>query len=269
MINTIKIRSEDNEFQHAEVLKRNRVKRSKNNKFFVEGVKSINLAIKNNWKIDTYLFSDKKLSKWSRDILSSSTANKHIEMPLSLMNKLSDKEDSSELIALVEMKEDNLDRIKIKKDLFVLVIDRASNPGNLGTILRSCDSFEVDAVIMTGHSVDLYEPKTIQASLGTLFSIPVIRLESHNELIPWIKKVKAEMGTFNIVGTTIKTKKLIDEINFKKPLMLLIGNETSGLSSNYKEICDDLVKIPIAGSASSLNVACAASIFLYEISKQK
>jgi len=167
------------------------------------------------------------------------------------------------------MKEDNLDRIKIKKDLFVLVIDRASNPGNLGTILRSCDSFEVDAVIMTGHSVDLYEPKTIQASLGTLFSIPVIRLESHNELIPWIKKVKAEMGTFNIVGTTIKTKKLIDEINFKKPLMLLIGNETSGLSSNYKEICDDLVKIPIAGSASSLNVACAASIFLYEISKQK
>ncbi|MDA2922348.1 rRNA methyltransferase [Patescibacteria group bacterium AH-259-L07] len=265
----IKIYSENNEFQHVEVLKRNRVKRSKNKKFFVEGVKSINLALENQWKIDTFLYSnEKKLSNWAKEILSKSTAKKHIEMPFSLMDKLSGKEDSSELLTLVEMKNDDLDRIKIKKDLFVVVIDRASSPGNLGTILRSCNSFAVDAVIMTGHSVDLYEPKTIQASLGTLFSIPIIRLGSHNDLIPWIKKVKSKIGNFNIIGTTVKTDKTIDKTNFETPLMLLIGNETYGLSSNYKEICDNLVKIPISGSASSLNVACATSIFLYEINKQ-
>ncbi len=265
----IKIYSENNEFQHAEVLKRNRIKRSKNKKFFVEGVNSINLAIKNNWKIDAFLYSDdKKPSNWAKDILNKSTAKKHIEMPISLLNKLSDKEDSSELLALIEMKNDDLNRIKIKQNLFVVVVDRSSNPGNLGTIIRSCNSFGVDAIIITGHSVDLYDQKTIRASVGTIFSMPIIRMESHNDLISWIQKIKSRIGNLNIIGTTVKTDKTIDLINFKTPLILLIGNETYGLSNNYKEICNDLIKIPISGSASSLNVACATSIFLYEISKQ-
>ena len=262
----IKIHSEDNEFQHAEVLKRNRVKRSKNKKFFVEGVNSINLAIKNNWKIDTFLFSgEKNLSDWAKDILEKSTAKKHIEMPLTLLNKLSDKEESSELIALVEMKDDNLDRINIKKDLFILVIDRASSPGNLGTIIRSCSSFGVDAIIMTGHSVDLYDSKTIRASVGSIFSLPIIRLDSHNNIIPWIEKVKSEVEKFKVIGTSAKSKEDVHDVDFETPLMLLVGNETYGLSDNYKEMCDKIVKIPITGPISSLNVACATSIFLYAV----
>ena len=261
----IKIYSENNDYQRVETLKRNRLKRSKSGKFFVEGVNSINSLIENKWKIDTFLYSNKKLSKWAKDILANSTAKKHIEMPYSLLTKLSDKEDPSELLALAEMKDGDLKRIKIKKDLFVVVIDRAANPGNLGTILRSCDSFGVDAVIMTGHSVDLYDPKTIRASVGTFFSLPVIRLESHKQLIPWIENVKNKAGSFSVIGTTVKTNTLIKDFDFKFPLMLIIGNETHGLSNNYKQLCDDLVKIPIEGSASSLNVACATSIFLYEI----
>jgi len=265
----VKIYTENNDFQHAEVLKRNRVKRLQNKKFFVEGVKSINLAIENNWNIDSFLYSsEKKLSNWAQNILDKSIAKKHIEMTNNLMVKLSDKEDTSELIALIEMKSDNLDRIAIKNDLLIVVIDRASSPGNLGTILRSCNSFNVDAVIMTGHSVDLYDPKTIQASVGTIFSIPVIRLESQNELLTWIKKIKSKIADFTIIGTTVKTDTNVDTENIKKPLMLLIGNKTLGLSSKYKEICDKLVKIPISGSASSLNVACATSICLYEINRK-
>lgn len=266
---TIKIYTENNDFQHAEVLKRNRTKRLQNKKFFIEGVKSINLAIENNWEIDAFIYSsENQLSNWAKDILSKSLAKKHLEMPNELMAKLSDKENTSELIALVGMKNNNLDRIEIKKDLFLVVIDRASNPGNLGTILRSCNSFNVDAVIMTGHSVDLYDPKTVQASVGTIFSIPVIRLESHNDLLPWIEKIKSKLEDFTVIGTTAKTEKTIDTEDIKKPLMLLIGNETHGLSTNYKDICDKLVKIPISGSASSLNVACATSICLYEINRK-
>jgi 23S rRNA (uridine2479-2'-O)-methyltransferase len=265
----IKIYSKNNDFQHAEVLKRNRLKRTKNKMFFVESVKSIALALENEWKIDTFLYSnEKELSDWAKEVLNKSTAKKHIEMPIKLMSELSDKDDISELIALVEMKNDSLDRIKVKKDLFVVVVDRSSSPGNLGTIIRSCNSFGVDGIILTGHSVDLYDPKTIRASVGTMFSTPVIRLESHNELLPWINKIKATYENFNIIGTTVKTNITIDKTKFRTPLMLLIGNETYGLSSNYKTICDTLVKIPMNGSASSLNVACATAIFLYEINKQ-
>jgi len=266
----ITIHSENNDFQHAEVLKRNREKRSKNKRFFIEGVNSINLAVENKWDIYAFLYSSPdNLSDWAKNILSKKIATKHIEMPISLLNKLSDKEDSSELLALVEMKDDSIDRIPIKKDLFVVVIDRSSSNGNLGTIIRSCNSFGADAIIMTGHSVDLYDSKTIRASVGTLFSIPIIRLGSHNDLIPFFQKVKDKFGSINVVGTSVKTQDTIDKLCLKYPLALLIGNETYGLSSKYKELCDTLVKIPILGSASSLNVACATSIFLYEAQKQR
>ncbi|TGN19156.1 TrmH family RNA methyltransferase [Leptospira idonii] len=265
----IRIFSENNEFQHADVLKRNRVKRSKHNKFFVEGVNAINLAIEYGWKIDSFLYSEEsKLSNWAKEILNRSLAKKHIEMPASLLSKLSDKEESSELLALVEMKEDNINRIEIKKDLFVVVIDRASSPGNLGTIIRSCNAFGVDAILMTGHSVDLYDPKTIRASVGTLFATNVLRLGSHNDITQWLNTTKETLGEIRIIGTTVKTENTIDTFKFNSPLLLLIGNETYGLNQNYKSMCDSLVKIPIHGAASSLNVACATSIFLYEISKQ-
>ena len=233
----IKIYSENNEFQHAEVLKRNRVKRSQNKKFFVEGVNSINLLIENQWEVDAFLYSnEKKLSKWAKQILSTSQAKKHINMPASLLDKLSDKEDSSELLALVEMKNDSLDRIKIKKDLFVVVIDRASNPGNLGAIIRSCNSFGVDAIIMTGHSVDLYDPKTIRSSIGTIFSLPIIRLGSHNDLIPWIKKVKSKIGDFDVIGTSAKTEKMISETSFKTFRKVIIVQR-----ENYFKLAKDWI----------------------------
>jgi TrmH family RNA methyltransferase len=167
------------------------------------------------------------------------------------------------------MKDDTLERIPIKKDLFVVVIDRSSSNGNLGTIIRSCNSFGVDAIIITGHSVDLYDSKTIRASVGTLFSIPIIRLGSHNDLIPFFQKVKEKIGSINVVGTSVKTQNTIDNSCISYPLALLIGNETYGLSNKYKELCDTLVKIPMLGSASSLNVACATSIFLYEAQRQR
>lgn len=264
----IKIYSENNYFQHAEVLKRNRVKRFQNQEFFVEGVKGINLALENKWEITAFLYAfDKKLSDWAEGILAQHIANEHISMPSALMEKLSEKEETSELLAIVKMRDPGLESVKLKKDLLVVVLDRISSPGNLGTILRSCSSFKVDAVVMTGHSVDLYDPKTIQASVGTIFSLPVIRLASPQELLSWIKKIKIKFKNFEIIGTTVKTDLLITKTQMKRPLMLLIGNETMGLSNNYKALSDKLLKIPISGAASSLNVACATAICLYEINR--
>ena len=104
--------------------------------------------------------------------------------------------------------------------------------------------------------------------MGTLFSLPVVNLGSHNDLINWTNEKKSEIGKIDIIGTTVKTSLSIDDVKFKTPLILLIGSETFVLSENYKKICDKLVKIPIKGSASSLNVACATSIFLNEINRQ-
>lgn len=267
----VKVYSKNNVFQHIEVIKNNRKKRSKNNEFFVEGAKSITNAIDNNWTIKSLIYStDRKMTGWGEEILMKSNAEKHIELPIELMLELSDKnEDYSEILAVVAIPEDNLDRIKVSRDSMIVVIDRPSNYGNLGTLLRSCEGLDVDGVIISGHAVDLYDVKTIRASLGTLFSIPVVRVESYKQVESWISENKNEYPNLQVVGTTSATEKMIDDADFLNPTVLLIGNETKGLSHRYIEMCDIMVKIPMFGKITSFNVSCAASIMLYEANRQK
>ena len=266
-----KIFTENNDFQHIEVLKRNREKRNKYNEFFVEGVKSINYAIQYNWNIKTYVYSrEKPLSQWAVNVLSSSKAELHLELHLKLMEKLSDKEEEySEILAVIGMPENDLSRIEIKDDMLVVVFDRPSSHGNLGTLIRSCEALKVDGLIVTGHAIDLYDTKTIRSSMGTFFSVPTIRLQSHNDLIPWFNDIKSNMNNFKVIGSTSKANKFVMDTNLINPMALLIGNETYGLSNNYKAICDTLIKIPMGGDITSFNAACAASIILYEITRQR
>lgn len=266
--NTVNISTENDIFQLVQSFKTNRQKRHKSKKFFVEWVKSINLAVENWRDIEYFIYGkEAKPSSWAQWKLDSWIARKNLCFTEELLAKISDKENLSELIAIINMKEDNIDRIKSKKDLFVVVVDRPSNPWNLWTIIRSCNSFGVDALIITWHSTDLYDPKTIQSSVGTIFSMDILRLESSSDILPLIDNIKSNIWELQIIWTTVKTDITIDNTEFKAPLILLIWNETDWLNAAYKQMCDKLVKIPIFGAASSLNVGCATSIFLYEISK--
>jgi 23S rRNA (uridine2479-2'-O)-methyltransferase len=190
-------------------------------------------------------------------------------VPPHLLEKLSNKTEPSELLALVAMPDDDLARIPLTSRLLVVIFDRPASPGNLGTIIRSCDALHVNGLILTGHGVDLYDPETISASTGSLFALPVVRLPSHQELLPWFETIRFTVGPFQVVGSDEKAERTIAEHDFKQPTVLVVGNETWGMSAAYRDLCDVVVKIPIAGSASSLNVACATSIFLYEIDRQR
>lgn len=266
----IEVIKEDNNFQRFEVIKRNRNKRHKYGEFFVEGVRNINEAIRNDWEISAFLYSgERDLSNWARDKLDNVKVEALYKMTDELMDKLSGKEDTSELLAIVKMKPDEFERFKISENPLIVVIDRPSNRGNLGTLIRSCDALGVDGLIMTGHSVDLYDPETIVSSVGTFFSLPVLRLDSHKELYEWVQDQKSGGVDFQIIGTSAQADYPVNKCDFTKPTVLLLGNETVGLSRSYKEIADAMVEIPINGVASSLNVSCAASIVLYEIKRQR
>ncbi len=265
----IRINKENAQFQLINALKTNREKRNKEG-FLFEGVRNINNAIKYQWKIKAFLYSSEKgLSNWARDILSSSQAETHYDFSEALLAKLSDKEETSELLALAQIPKDDLNDIKVSDNLLVVVFDRPSSPGNLGTLIRSCDSFGVDGLIITGHAVDAYDPETVSATTGSLFSLPIVRLPSQKELEPWINSIRKRYASLQIVGTDEKGDNTIYEHDFNQPTVLLVGNEKWGLSVGYRELMDAMIRIPMGGSASSLNVAVATSIVISEAKRQR
>jgi tRNA G18 (ribose-2'-O)-methylase SpoU len=265
-----KILSENSQFQYIETLQRNRTKRNRAREFVVEGVRSINQAIYNHWTINALVYTrDKRLSDWAEGVIERTGTRNHFVLPISLMGKLSQKEDTSELVAIVAMPDDDLARISLRKALLVVVLDRPNNPGNLGTVIRSCDALQVDGVVITGHSVDLYDPETIRATTGSFFNLPVIRLPSYKGLTLWLEGLKERLVNIQVVGTSAMADIPIQDYDFTAPIILLVGNETHGLSGNLRTICDAMVTIPMYGSATSLNLACATSILLYEVDRQR
>ena len=153
---TKKIYSKDATYQKFEVLKTNRNKRHRYGQFLVEGVRNINEAIGNGWQIHSFLYAkEKPLSRWARDTIGSIQTEINYELTPALMDELSGKDDTSELMAVVCMRKDDISQIRLSKAPLLMVFDRPSNHGNLGTIIRSCDAFGVDGLIITGHAVDL------------------------------------------------------------------------------------------------------------------
>lgn len=266
-----KVFSKNSTFQKFEVLKTNRNKRYRYNEFLVEGVRSLNEAVKNNWNIKSFLYDKDNLSDWAKDMIKKVNTDMNFCLTPELMRSLSGKEDTSELMAVIEMREDRLEQVKLSENPFIVLFDRPSNKGNLGTMIRSCDALGADMLIITGHSVDLYDTDVVVSAMGSFFNLPVIRISDNNVLFEYIGKLKRRYPDFLMIGTTAHNEAPIYSANLTSPLMLMMGNETMGLSKAFKEYCDLLCTIPMSEKsyATSFNVSCAASILMYEITRQR
>lgn len=266
-----KIFSKNNIFQKFEVLKTNRNKRYRYNEFLVEGVRSLNQAVKNNWKIKSFLYDKNHLSGWAEDMINKVNTDQNFWLTPDLMKELSGKEDTSELMAVIQMREDKLDDVMLSENPFLVLFDRPSNKGNLGTMIRSCDALGADMLIITGHSVDLYDTDVVVSAMGSFFNLPVVRISDNKVLFEYIDTLKNRYTNFVTIGTTAHNENPIYHADLTSPLMLMMGNETMGLNKAFKEYCDLLCTIPMSEKsyATSFNVSCAASILMYEITRQR
>ncbi len=263
----LKISKENAIFQQVLSIKENRNKRCALKKFFVEGVQNINDALNNDWQIDSLYFTEfDKLSDWAKNVVYNNNSNNY-ELTSSLMKKLSDKTDTSELVAIFKMKEQNLE-IKSKNPIF-LFLDRPSKKGNLGNIIRSADAFNVDLILISGHSVDIYDHEVISASMGSFFKIPFKFMNSNSEFETFVCDMKKKFQNLKIVASSLQAEKSILKENFNDPILLLMGNERAGLGKHYYTLADSVVKIDMNEDIDSLNLACATSIFLFEINRQR
>ena len=259
-------------YQKFEVLKTNRNKRYRYYEFFVEGVRNINEAIRNQWEIISFLYTpDIPLSSWAKETLSAVRTQVNYELSASLMAELSGKADTSELMAVVKMRPDSFEQFHLSENPLLALFDRPSNKCNLGTIIRSCDALGVEGLILTGHGVDLYDPEVVVSSMGSFFNVPVIRMPDLPKLEQFLAEMKERYPGFQTVGTTAHKEFPIYKADLSGPLLFMIGNETDGLCRAFKEGCDRLVTIPMVetSSASSFNVGCAATVMFYEAVRQR
>ena len=252
-------------FQKWQALLSNRVKRQRAGEFIIQGVRPITLAVEHQWPLHAMVYdTSRPLSRWARDMLAASAA-RQVAMAPELLAELGEKDGRvPELVAVGAIPPDDFSRIPRTTHLLAVVFDRPASPGNIGTIVRSADAFGVHGVIVVGHAADPYDPKSVRASTGSLFAVPVVRAAGHAEVTGWARARHAA-----IVGTDEKGEVDITDVDFAEPTVLVIGNETTGLSAAWRQSCDVIARIPITGAASSLNAAGAATVVLYEAARQR
>ena len=269
MPQTLRITRRNSTYQVLESLLSNRQKRHRSGTFLIEGVRPINTALAHGWPVEAVLYAGgASLSAWAEDIVRRTGADR-LEMSADLLQALSRRDEGSELLVLARMPAGSLERIPLSSDLLVVVMDRPANPGNLGTLMRSCDAFGAQGLIISGHGVDVYDPAVITASRGSLFALPVASVPSHAEVATWVDGVRERLGLCQVVGGDERAASVPADHDFTVPTVLVVGNETRGLSHAYRELCSVQTRIPMSGSASSLNVSVAASVLLYEVRRQR
>lgn len=265
------LRARNDVFQLYETLNRNREKRSKTKLFFVEGVHPLEQAILGGERIQSIGYNmEKRLSGWAQDMIAKADPDVLHPMPAAMMAELSDRENPCELVCIVRQRTDGERRVRQavseRKNPLMVLCDRPSSPGNLGTVVRSADAFGACAVLTTGHAADFYDPQCIRASIGAVFHLPFCGFGSAEDALTFIRSLPAKM---QIVGTSAHGTAALHEADLSVPTLLIVGNETFGMSRAWKEACDLQLRIPIYGAASSLNLGSAASICLYEIARQR
>ncbi|RYB90458.1 RNA methyltransferase [Nocardioides oleivorans] len=260
----LRITRENARFQQWEALLTNRSKRHRNRELLVQGVRPITRAVEEGWTVRALLRGEGASSAWS-DGLWASTDAERVTLSPDLHARLSGREDGAELVAVVEMPEDDVERLADSRRPHgpIVVFDRPTSPGNIGTLARSADAFGASALVITGHAADPYDPQAVRASTGSLFALTILRVPGHGPVVD-----HAHAHGYRIVGTDEQGSALSD-VDLTGRVVLLVGNETVGLSAGWRQACDDVVSIPMTGTASSLNAAVAGSIVLHEALRQR
>lgn len=249
-------------------LQKNKKHRYKEKVFIVEGIKLVE-EIPKDWEIIS-IFVSSSFLKEKKDYLNqiiltrSFSENTVVEISDKIFDTISDTKTPQGILAVCKQKDFVFEEILSIKNGFYLILEDIQDPGNLGSIIRTGDALGVDGIFLTKGSVDLYNPKVIRSTMGSIFHLPILTDINIDMLLKELKN-----SNISIISAHLKGEKYPYQCDLRSNIALLIGNEANGIKNSTAQKTDILVKIPMSGKAESLNAAMAAGILMYEVTRQR
>lgn len=246
--------------KNANALKQKKY-RDEQNLFAVEGLKMLREAVSAGMNIMQIFVLDEIYSENKAFFDNIDTEEIYITNN-AVIEKISDWKTPQGIVSIISRKNYDINGILSKDSVFAVILDGVSDPGNVGTIIRTAEAAGVDAVITTGSAADCFQPKALRASMGSIFRVPVFE---NLEKCDIIYKIKSH--GIRIVSTSLSGENMFGCDISKNKNALVFGNEAAGISKEFRENSDLLVKLPMEGKVESLNVAVSAGIIMYSVKR--
>lgn len=229
--------------------------RDKTGLFILEGKRLVE-EIPNSWEIKYLL----KAESYSEDINFESVYT----VKDSLFEKISETVNPQGILAVCHIKEFDVTNVDYGNSPFFVVLENVTDPGNMGTLIRTADAAGADGIFLSKGCVDIYNPKVIRATMGSIFHLPIYRNLNLMDLMEDFKNNNVKTLAAFLKGTSTPYK-----VDMTTACAVIIGNEANGLSDEISEMASDLVKIPMPGKAESMNAGIAGGILIYEAVRQR
>jgi len=257
------ISSKDNELvKHIKKLKDKKY-RDESNEYIIEGVKLIEEAVKENAKIKKIIVCEDTTRTYEipTNVMLEIAKYECVYVTDKIFSSITQVTNPQGIMAIIEKNTTNQE-IDYSQDI-IIALDDVQDPGNLGTILRTVDSIGLNQIIVSKETADSFNPKVVRSTMGAIFRIKIIEVEDLKQTIKEMKK-----HHFKLMVTSLQTENSIYDIDFHKKI-IVIGNESNGVSKEIQDMADEKAKIPMLGKTESLNASVAAGIVMYEYVRQK
>lgn len=247
--------------KHLQLLQKKSKLRRTSGEFIIEGLQEIRYAHDAGYDIKHLLICSDIFEETS---LIEEIDAERIKISNDIFEKLAYRTSTGGIIGIANSKDLSLDQLQFKTSTpLILIAEAPEKPGNIGALLRTCDAANVDAVIIANPKTDLYNPNIIRSSVGTLFT-NTIATGSTSAIIHFLKQ-----NQIKIYAAALQNSTSYLEHNFKEGIAIVVGTEHDGLSEEWREQADQIVKIPMQGQIDSLNVSVSAAILIFEAKRQR
>jgi TrmH family RNA methyltransferase len=244
--------------------------RQREGRFLIEGIRIVEEAMDCGAPVVSLVYAPELLvSKRAQALVGQVAPEQRLALSAEAFRSFSDRDQPQGIAAVVRIEDYSLADLPVGDDLLVLVAHQLRDPGNLGTVIRTADAAGASGVVVIEPAVDLYDPQTVRATMGSLFALPVVRLDDEAPLAGWYEDLRAAGLPLLVVATSARGERLYFEVDYTGPAVLLLGSERHGLPPALRESADVLVRLPMAGRATSLNVSTAAAALIYEVIRQR